>query len=55
MLTKGEFNETDIVFDLYLENFIKESKRSRSSSDIEPVEFVNLLLELTPSAKFDRF
>ena len=55
MLTKGEFNETDIVFDLYLENFIKESKRSRSSSDIEPVEFVNLLLEQTPSAKFDRF
>ena len=56
MITKvGEANQTDIVFDSYVENSIKESTRASRSNAVEPVEYVNILLESSPPVEADRF
>ena len=43
-----ESNETDIVFDPYFENSIRELERCCCLTDTKQVKFVNLLLGLTP-------
>ena len=56
MITKvGEANQIDIVFDSYVENSIKELTRESRSNDVEPVEYVNILLESPPPVEVDRF
>ena len=56
MTTKaGEVNQVDIVFDSYVENSIKESTRASRSNAVEPVEYVNILLESSPPGEVDRF
>ena len=56
MITKvGEVNQTDIVFDSDVENSIKELTRESRSNDVEPIEYVNILLESPPPVEVDRF
>ena len=56
MITKvGEANQIDIVFNSYVENSIKESTRASRSNAVEPVEYVNILLESSPPVEVDRF
>ena len=56
MITKvGEANQIDIVFVSYDENSIKESSRASRSNAVEPVEYVNILLESSPPVEIDRF
>ena len=56
MITKvGEANQIDIVFNSYVENSIKESTRASRSNAVEPVEYVNILIESSPPVEVDRF
>ena len=50
----AEANQIDGVFDSYIENSIKESTRA-SRSNVEPIEYVNLLLESPSPAELGRF
>ena len=51
----AEANQIVIVFDSYIENPIKESTRTSHSNDVEPIEYVNLLLESPPPAELEKF
>ena len=56
MISKiGKATQIDIVYDSYIENSIKDSERRRRSSDIEPVEYVNLSLDSPSPVEIDRF
>ena len=55
MLKVTGANQIDVVFDSYIENSIKESKRASHSNDVEPTEYVNLLLESPPPVELERF
>ena len=52
----GEANQIDIVLLFsYVENSIKESTKASRSNAVEPVEYVNILLESSLPAEVGRF
>ena len=56
MITKvPEANLIDVVFDSYIENYIIELTRASRSNDVEPTEYVNLLLKSHPPVALKRF
>ena len=57
MVTKvAKANQIDVALDCFhIKNSIKDSTRAISSNDVEPIEYVNLLLESLPPVKFERF
>ena len=56
MVTKvAEANQIDVVFDSYIENSIKESAKANRFNDVEPIEYVNLLLKSLSPVELERF
>ena len=51
----AEANQIVVVFDSYIEDSIKESTRASRSNDVEPIEYVNLLLESPSPVELERF